>query len=354
MLIFTLVNDEFYMQRSLELAAKGSGWVSPNPMVGAVLVHKGQVIGEGYHEYFGGPHAEVNCIQSVAPQNAALISSSTLYVSLEPCNHFGKTPPCTEFIIRNQIPSVIVACTDPHSRVCGTGINRLVAAGVKVTTGVLQKEAASLNKYFFMYHRHQRPYVILKWAQTNDGFISDNSHRPLKISNPITDRLVHGWRANSDAILVGTNTLIHDNPSLTTRLWPGKNPLRVVIDKQLQAPLNHVIYNNESSTLIFNSIQSSQTDNNEWIRLTDQKSWVRPIVQILHQRGIQSLLVEGGSQLLQHFLQEQLWDELRVITNTHLQVQQGKEAPKLINATSLSSQFIRNDRIDIYQPPNQL
>jgi len=354
MRIFTLVNDEIYMQRCLELAAKGSGGVSPNPMVGAVLVYEGQVIGEGFHEYYGGPHAEVNCINSVAPQNANLISSSTLYVSLEPCNHFGKTPPCTELIIQQQIPSVVIACTDPHSRVCGTGINRLVAAGVKVTTGILQKEAAALNRPFFIYHQEKRPYVVLKWAQSNDGFISDNSHHPLKISNPITDRLVHRWRANSDAIMVGTNTLINDNPSLTTRLWPGKNPLRVVIDKQLQAPLNHHIFNNEASTIIFNSIQSSQLDSNEWIQLTDQNSLVRPILHILHERGVQSLLVEGGSQLLQHFLQEQLWDEVRIITNTQLRVQQGLAAPKLMNATTLSSQSVRNDRIDIYQPTKHL
>lgn len=238
-----MTNDELYMQRCLQLAQLAAGHTAPNPMVGAVLVHDGVIIGEGYHKQYGGPHAEVNCINSVAEEHKHLIPSSFIYVSLEPCAHYGKTPPCADLIIRNKIPKVVVGCRDPFKQVDGKGIEKLVNAGIDVTVGVLEKECRQVNRRFFTFHTQHRPYVLLKWAQTGDGKIASYSEERLLISNDISNKLVHKWRSEEAAILVGTNTALMDNPSLTNRLWSGKSPIRLVIDMDLRLPKHLQLFN---------------------------------------------------------------------------------------------------------------
>ena len=242
------------MQRCLQLAAMGAGHTAPNPMVGAVLVYADRVIGEGFHRQYGGPHAEVNCINSVTKDDLPLLAKSTLYVSMEPCSHFGKTPPCTDLIIEKKIPTVVIACRDGYHKVNGKGIEKLRAAGINVIVGILEREALELNKRFFTFHQHQRPYIILKWAQSKDGKVAplnlpagrqvphsggnleQSKGKRLLISNEVTDRLVHKWRSEEAAILVGTNTALQDDPALTTRFWPGRDPVRLVIEMELKLP----------------------------------------------------------------------------------------------------------------------
>ena len=222
------------MHRCLELAEKAAGHVAPNPMVGAVLVHEGIIIGEGYHQIYGGPHAEVNCIASVPSSLQHLIQDSVIYVSLEPCAHHGKTPPCADLIIRHNIRHVVIGCRDPFVEVDGKGIEKLHAAGIKTETGILEKECRELNKRFFTFHTKHRPFIILKWAQTGDGKIGTENNR-LHITGSVTNRLVHKWRSEESAILVGANTALADNPQLTTRLWSGNSPTRLIIDPELRA-----------------------------------------------------------------------------------------------------------------------
>ncbi|MEO5501777.1 MAG: bifunctional diaminohydroxyphosphoribosylaminopyrimidine deaminase/5-amino-6-(5-phosphoribosylamino)uracil reductase RibD, partial [Ginsengibacter sp.] len=250
------MKDEDYMQRCLQLATLGTGNVAPNPMVGAVLVYKGVIIGEGYHEKFGEPHAEVNCINSVIEENRKFIKSSRLFVSLEPCAHFGKTPPCSQLIIKENIPEVIIGCRDSYKEVAGKGIIQLEQAGIKVTTPFLENECREINKRFFTFHEKKRPYTILKWAQSFDGKIAANSDERTIITNDFTNKLVHEWRSEEAAILVGTNTALKDNPKLTSRLWAGKNPIRIVIDKELRLPAGLNVFNAEAPTIIFNTIKN--------------------------------------------------------------------------------------------------
>ena len=339
---------ELYMQRCIDLAQKGIGNVAPNPMVGAVLVHESRIIGEGWHQQFGGPHAEVNCINSVAEADRNLISQSTLYVSLEPCNHYGKTPPCTELIIQSQIKKVVIACTDPFDKVNGTGIKKLIDNGVDVITGVLEREAIRLNKRFFIFHQQQRPYVILKWAQSFDDFISLTKGKPVKISNEITDKLVHKWRSEEAAIIVGTNTVINDNPSLTTRNWTGRNPLRIFIDKRLSIDAKYNILDNNSDTLILNLVKNEKVGVNEFILIHDETKLIEELLQLLYKKGIQSLIVEGGTRLLQSFIDNNFWDETRVIKNTELLLQEGIPSPILKNNVRFNQEWVGDDVINYY------
>ncbi len=339
---------ELYMQRCIDLAQKGIGNVAPNPMVGAVLVHESRIIGEGWHQQFGGPHAEVNCINSVAEADRNLISQSTLYVSLEPCNHFGKTPPCTELIIQTQIKKVVIACTDPFDKVNGTGIKKLIDNGIDVITGVLEREAIRLNKRFFIFHQQQRPYVILKWAQSFDDFISLTKGKPVKISNEITDKLVHKWRSEEAAIIVGTNTVINDNPSLTTRNWTGRNPLRIFIDKRLSIDAKYNILDNNSDTLILNLVKNEKVGVNEFILIHDENKLIEELLQLLYKKGIQSLIVEGGTRLLQSFIDNNFWDETRVIKNTELLLQEGIPSPVLKNNVRFNQEWVGDDVINYY------
>jgi diaminohydroxyphosphoribosylaminopyrimidine deaminase/5-amino-6-(5-phosphoribosylamino)uracil reductase len=339
------------MQRCIDLAQKGFGAVAPNPMVGAVLVYENRIIGEGWHQQFGGPHAEVHCIQSVAIEDKQFIPQSTLYVSLEPCNHYGKTPPCSDLIIQSQIKKVVIACKDLFEKVNGSGIKKLIENGVEVITGILENEAIKLNKRFFVFHQQQRPYVILKWAQSADGYIALPNGKPAKISNDITDKLVHKWRSEEAAIIVGTNTVINDNPSLTTRIWQGKNPLRIYIDKRLRVDANYKILDNSTDTLILNLEKNEKLDLNEFVMIQDETKIIEELLQLLYKKGIQSLIVEGGTKLLQSFIECNGWHEARVIKNTELIIQEGISSPTLKNSIRFKHELIRKDEINYYLNP---
>lgn len=283
------------MQRCIQLAKCGAMGAPPNPMVGAVIVHEGKIIGEGYHRRCGGPHAEVNAIRSV--RDESLLRDSTIYVSLEPCSHYGKTPPCADLIIEKQIPRVVVGCLDPFAKVNGQGIRKLRDAGIEVEVGVLEKECLELNRRFITFHQLHRPFVTLKWAQSEDGFMDaerGESEKPVQFSTTFTQTLVHQLRAMHQAIMVGTKTVLTDNPTLTTRLWEGPNPLRVTIDRYGVLPESVHLKDGKVPTVIYD------TGN------------LREILSDLYKRGVQSLMVEGGGRLLQHFIDEGLWDEARV------------------------------------------
>lgn len=331
-----------YMKRCLQLAEMGLANVAPNPMVGAVLVHEDRIIGEGYHMQYGQAHAEVNCIKSIRPEDFILIDKSTLYVSLEPCNHFGKTPPCTDLIVHHKIPRLMIGCKDPFSKVNGIGIQRLKEAGVEVIEAVLEKEATELNKRFFTFHQKQRPYIILKWAQTQDGFIGMEGEKPIRISSEFTDRLVHRWRSEESAIMVGTNTAVSDNPALTTRLWPGNNPVRVVLDLNLRIPPTHQLLDGSVPTIILNSLKEGELDNIQFFKIPNASDIIPYFLKLCIKKQLLSLMVEGGSHLIQSFIDAGCWDEARIITNTSMKINRGVAAPvlpasQLIQTTQISA-----------------
>ncbi|MGP1421627.1 MAG: bifunctional diaminohydroxyphosphoribosylaminopyrimidine deaminase/5-amino-6-(5-phosphoribosylamino)uracil reductase RibD [Tannerella sp.] len=308
--------DEKYMARCLTLAAAGAGMVSPNPMVGAVVVHRGHIIGEGYHRQFGGAHAEVHAIASV--RDETLLRDSTLYVSLEPCSHHGKTLPCTELIIRKRIPRVVIACIDPFPAVSGRGVQKLKEAGIDVKTGVLEKEALYLNRFFMTAQTHRRPYIILKWAQSADGFLdrirTDASMPAVRLSCATTVRMVHKLRSEVDAIMVGTRTVYLDNPSLTVRHWAGKHPVRVLSDRSLRVPTSATLFDGTIRTLVYNAKKSGVEGQTEYLPLDLTIPIIPQILQSLHEKRIQSLLVEGGALLHRRFMESGLWDEARIET----------------------------------------
>ncbi len=337
------------MIRCCELAEKAKGNVAPNPLVGAVLVHDGVIIGEGYHQQYGKPHAEVNCINSVSKNNEILISQSTLYVSLEPCAHYGKTPPCSDLIIKHNIPKVIIGCRDSFKEVNGKGIEKLQNAGVEVMVDVLKEKCYELNKRFFTFHTQHRPYIILKWAQTADNKIAFNSNERLFISNEFTNRLVHKWRSEEAAILVGTNTAMFDNPSLNNRLWGGNNPVRLIVDMNLRLPHDLNVFNNQQKTILFNSLKYQQQENTLYYQVTKDVNLVHQILNACYQMNIQSILVEGGVKLLQSFIDENLFDEVRVITNEELVVKDGLPAPSLKSIKLIAEEKIFNDKIEYFK-----
>lgn len=300
------------MRRALELAEGGRGYVSPNPLVGCVIVHEGKIIGEGYHQNFGEPHAEVNAIHSV--ENQELLKESIAYVTLEPCAHWGKTPPCANLLVEKGVKKVVIAAFDSNPLVGGKGIEILKNAGIEVETGVLEKEARWQNRRFFTQIEKHRPYIILKWAQTQDGFVAQDNFSSKWISGSQSRQLVHKWRAEEDAILVGKNTALHDNPSLIVRDWVGKNPVRMVLDSQLSLSADLNLFDQSVATLCYNSIKSESLENLDFVNLGFDFS-VRDVVTDLQKRKIQSLIVEGGSKVLQEFIQAGLWDEARVFTS---------------------------------------
>lgn len=344
------------MHRCLELARLGLGMVSPNPIVGAVLVHGDVIIGEGYHMQFGQPHAEVNCINNVAEHFKSLIPESTLYVSLEPCSHFGKTPPCTDLILKHEIKRVVIGVLDPFVQVNGKGAEKLRQSGVEVTTGVLEDLCAFENRRFFTFHTQQRPYVILKWAQSVDGFLAGKDFKAIAISHDETNRLSHRWRSEEDAITVGFNTALHDNPSLTNRYWKGKNPVRIFFDSELTIPSSHQLYNREVRTIVFNTIKSAIDGNIDFFKLSKGKSNLKEGLQYLFENNISSVIVEGGSQLLQSFIDQSLWDEARIITNPSMNIFEGIVAPTIhkINFTLKESYAVSNDNIEVYENANKI
>jgi len=336
------------MRRCLQLAMLGEAHVAPNPLVGAVLCYEDRIIGEGYHAYFGGPHAEVACIRSVKEADRDKIPFSKLFVSLEPCNHVGKTGACTELIIQEKIPEVWIACTDPFEKVNGWGIARLKEAGIKVICGLLEDEAQAINHRFFTFHQQHRPYIMLKWAESADHFIGAESR--IKISHPFTDRLTHRWRGSEAAIMVGTQTAMKDNPQLDTRFWPGKNPVRVLLDRKASLPVDFALMNQQAPTLIFTEEESRVSKNLEWIKVNFDEQLVPRILNILHQKGISSLIVEGGAKLLQSFIDAGIWDEARVISNPLLRINEGIAAPVLKDAICAGKQLLPQDQITYYKP----
>lgn len=340
------------MHRCLQLAALGAGQVAPNPLVGAVLVHNETIIGEGYHRKYGGPHAEVNCLDSVPKHLQSLIPESTMYVSLEPCAHFGKTPPCADLIIRSNIPEVVVGIRDPFEAVNGKGIEKLQQAGIEVIQAVLEEKCREINKRFFAFHQHKRPYIILKWAQTADGFMAADgnmlSGQRLLISNALTNRLVHQWRNKEAAIFVGTHTALADDPSLTNRLWTGANPVRLVIDKQLRLPGDLQLFNQEAPTVIFNEIKEEINGNLHFYLVNQDDPFPVQFCQALYRLNLQSVIIEGGPTLLQSFINAGCYDEIRLIENTFLRIGEGLAAPHFKAIPSHPAISLHNDRIHFF------
>lgn len=340
------------MRRCIELAKMGAGYVAPNPMVGAVLVNNNRIIGEGYHAHYGEAHAEVNCISNVSAVDVNLISKSILYVSLEPCVHFGKTPPCVDLILKNNIPHVVIGCSDSFEKVNGIGIQKLIAAGVKVEAKILEDECIALNKRFFTFHNCKRPYIILKWAQSNNGFIDGEKDIPVKITNDYTNNLTHKWRAEEASILVGTNTAIKDNPTLTARHWPGKNPVRIIIDISLKINTANNVYDNEVLSIIINRKKMEHVGNTFFYKLDEKENILEGILKCLYTNCIISCIIEGGTKTLQSFIDDGLWDEARIITNTSLNIERGITAPVLSNACLINSLEIFSDRINFFTKKN--
>lgn len=317
-----------YMLRAIQLAKAGSGQVAPNPMVGAVLVYKDKIIGEGYHQQYGKAHAEVNAINHVKKENKHLISNSTLYVTLEPCSHYGKTPPCADLIIKEQIPRVIIGTIDPFPKVSGSGIEKLKRAGIEVITGIKENECVALNKRFLTFYQKKRPYIILKWAQSIDGFIALPGPRSVKISNVLTNRIVHKWRSEEQAILIGSGTALIDDPLLTNRLWTGSSPTRIILDRKDWLPAHLKIFNDQHPAIVYNLNRSAKAQNTEWVKVPSTANFIKEVLKDLYEKKIQSLIVEGGAQILSVFIENKLWDEARVITgNSYLE--NGLPAPKL-------------------------
>jgi diaminohydroxyphosphoribosylaminopyrimidine deaminase / 5-amino-6-(5-phosphoribosylamino)uracil reductase len=350
---FANVNiHEQYMQRCLDLAEKGRQFTAPNPMVGAVIVHNGMIIGEGYHKQFGGPHAEVLAVHSV--RDKALLKQSTMYVSLEPCSHHGKTPPCTSLIISSGIPEVVIATEDPNPQVKGSGIRILKDVGIKVHVGILKKQADLLNVRFMKFHTHHQPWVILKWAESADGYIDIERHPEKKgiawISNPYSKQIVHQWRSEEAAILIGKNTAINDNPALTTREWPGKSPLRLLIDAKFEVSFQSTIYSSEAQTWCFynalHSVPDDFPEDAKAIPLDYSYEIIPQILSHLYQSGINSLIVEGGKYTLEKFISSGQWDEARVISG-NIRFEKGIPAPSL-SCLPASTKKILDDRIHYY------
>ena len=338
-----------YMQRCLQLALLGKQLVAPNPMVGAVMVHEGRIIGEGYHKNFGGPHAEVNCIASVKPEDQCLIAASTLYVSLEPCAHHGKTPPCTDLILQHNIPQVVVGCTDTNPAVKGRGIEQLHNAGVKVISPVMEDDCRRLNERFFTFHEKQRPWFVLKWAASANGKIGKTGER-ISISNAITNRLVHRWRSEEAAIMVATNTALYDDPQLTNRYWGSKQPIRVLLDMHLRLPHDLKLFQDQFKVIIFNGVKEDESGHLHYYKIDAQQPILPQICKKLYAMQVLSVLVEGGARLLNSFIDADLWDEARVITNTSLVIPEGLDAPQLKHAAVSQTFSEHTDTIEIFRP----
>lgn len=345
--------DEQYMLRCLELAQLGAGRVSPNPLVGCVIVYQGKIIGEGWHQIYGGPHAEVNAIASVSDQT--LLPQATVYVNLEPCSHFGKTPPCADLLIKHNVKEVVVGMIDPFAAVSGSGIQKLKHANISVRVGVLEEECRELNKRFITFHTQKRPYIILKWAQTADGKLAPDRLKmseelftqKRQITGEVVRILVHKWRGAEDAILVGTNTVLTDNPQLNTRAYPGKNPVRITFDRNGRLPSNLQLLDGTQPTVIFTKNHSKIPENQVEYETIDfsQPVWCQ-IFAALHARNIQSVIIEGGAVTLNSLLVEGLWDEAQVFQSTAV-LGEGIDAPR-ISAQPIAQFSIDQTHLMIY------
>lgn len=346
------MTDELYMQRCLELANLGMGNVSPNPLVGCVIVSEGKIIGEGYHARFGEAHAEVNAVRSVIEKYgdaaATLLAKATAYVSLEPCAHFGKTPPCANLLIKHQVKKVIIGNRDPFVGVDGKGIQKLKNAGIEVVSGILEQECTQLNRRFFTRILKQRPYIILKWATTADGYFAPKNAAQCWISGPLAKKIVHKWRTEEDAVLVGKLTALVDNPQLNAREWAGKTPLRILIDRNLEVPKENHIYNSQAKTVIFNEHKTEVQNNIHYIQMEDMQYYLpQKIAFQLYLMDIQSVIIEGGANVLNQFIHGNLWDEARVFCSNKVWAS-GIEAP-LIKGLIIDQFNLENDTLTIFQ-----
>ncbi|MFM6976619.1 MAG: bifunctional diaminohydroxyphosphoribosylaminopyrimidine deaminase/5-amino-6-(5-phosphoribosylamino)uracil reductase RibD [Sphingobacteriaceae bacterium] len=342
--------DELYMQRCIDLARLGLASVSPNPMVGAVVVANGQIIGEGYHQKYGEVHAEVNAINSVFAQHAdaaEILKTATIYVSLEPCAHFGKTPPCSDLIIKHQLKKVVIGCRDAFAEVNGKGISKLQAAGIEVKEGVLEAKCLDLNKRFFTRIGKQRPYIILKWAHTADGFFAPEENEQKWISSLAAKQLSHQWRSEEDAILVGYRTALTDNPELNIREWSGKNPKRIVVDRNLSLPADLHLFDQSQETMVFNALKTYRDGRIQYLELENFDTLLpQSIAYQLYLLDVQSLIVEGGAQTLESFIRAGLWDEARVFTSAQ-NWHSGIKAPELGLSPACERQ-VDTDTLKIY------
>ncbi len=340
---------EKYLARCIQLAQNGLGTTYPNPLVGSVIVYEDKIIGEGWHKKAGEPHAEVIAVNSV--QDKLLLKNATIYVSLEPCSHHGKTPPCCDLIIHHKIPNVVIGTMDPDERVAGRGIKKLIEAGHHVTVGILADECIELNKRFFTFHKKKRPYVILKWAESEDGFIAPdakNEQKPVWITNTYSRQLVHKWRSEEQAILVGTKTVVDDNPKLNTRDWKGTNPIRVIIDQNNRIPCTSQVFDNTIKTIVFCKSKPMENKENLIFETIDfEKDLVEKIIEVLYQHKIQSVIIEGGSKTIQSFIDSGIWDEAKVFKGKTI-FKKGTNAPK-INQTCTKSSSILLDKLLIFR-----
>ena len=338
-------SDERYMRRVMELAKLGSGNVSSNPMVGCVIVKDGEIIGEGYHERFGQSHAEVNAINAV--QDKSKLEGATLYVNLEPCSHYGKTPPCSNLIIEHKIARVVFATIDPNPLVANAGFEFLMSNGIEVIQGVLEEEGRELNCRFLTFMEKKRPYIILKWAETADGFIAKENFDSKWISNDVSRRLVHKWRSEEDVVLIGTNTALYDNPRLNVRDWSGRNPVRAFIDKQLQVPAGAHLLDGTQETICYNYVEQDVRNLVEYVKVDPIDDMIDVIVNDMYVRKHLSMLVEGGTQLLNAFMKKGLWDEIRIFRSS-TEFGTGIESP-VVRAKADSHEMILNDELIVYK-----
>lgn len=346
-----------FMLRALELATLGRGHVSPNPMVGCVIAHQNRIIGEGWHQRYGEAHAERNAILSVRPEDTHLLPEATVYVTLEPCSHYGKQPPCADLLIENRVKQVICCNDDPNPLVSGQGFSRLGEAGITVETGLLAGKGRLLNARFFTFFEKKRPYIILKWAESTDGFIGGANGQPIKISGDLAHRLVHRWRSEEDAIMVGTNTARLDNPRLNTRLWFGKNPIRIVFDKNRSLPANLHLFDGSQPTIVLHQVEKVKEPELPNVNPLRTHSLAHSLT-LLHERNIQSILVEGGAALLQSFINEGLWDEMRVFRSLAM-LGTGRSAnawsdtsakAPVVHGHLKSREMVGKDELSIYRP----
>ncbi len=347
-------SDNKYMQRCIELATKGRQNVKPNPMVGCVIVHNDVIIGESYHKKYGQPHAEVNAINSV--KDKSLLKESTLYVNLEPCAHHGKTPPCSDLIIKEELKRVVVGCKDSFAKVAGKGIEKMRNAGIKVDVGILEKESLELNKAFFTFHQKQRPYIILKWAQTLDGYIDviRKAEDPIGvnwITHPNLRLPVHKWRSEETAILVGAGTAKNDNPRLNTREWYGKNPLRILFAQKDKISKNWHLLDDNINTIVFTNKEIQDTESTTYINLDFQDNPIQQMLKILYNKDIQTIIVEGGQMMLQSFININIWDEARVLIGDKT-FGTGLEAPKLPKRHSKNYRYSKDTIIHYLNEEN--